>query len=250
MNDVNALQKLGFRDREARILAELMKNMWMTVDEIANRTGIKRPHVYVILNDLQRRGFIVKSAERPSKYALNPDLELFKKLAVRKIEEINESIETLAKTLSSRRLKSGMAMYSDAQLFIKNLLDHLNRVSMRAWASVPTPLVLDINLPKLLRNLALKGIEVRLIIGDFDYFKNRHHDYRFLRYVEPLPPFILFFLDDTVYLGLIYNSRVVYGFIVYDEKLVKNLEKYFEHIWSEDYAKTLYRVKARYPKPY
>lgn len=56
MNLSKVLQGLGFRDVEARVYLAILELGEATASEIAKKTKLKRPSVYVILKDLIRQG--------------------------------------------------------------------------------------------------------------------------------------------------------------------------------------------------
>jgi predicted DNA-binding transcriptional regulator len=61
MNDIaDSLQKIGLSDKEAKIYLALLKFGEASVSDIAEEGGIKRPTAYLILDELRKKGLVIK----------------------------------------------------------------------------------------------------------------------------------------------------------------------------------------------
>ena len=56
MDIQEALRNFGLNDKEARVYVALLELGQTTAYAIAERSGLKRPTVYVILDDLRQKG--------------------------------------------------------------------------------------------------------------------------------------------------------------------------------------------------
>src|SRR3989344_1460789 len=60
MDIQEALRNFGLNDKEARVYVALLELGQTTAYAIAERSGLKRPTVYVILDDLRQKGLVLK----------------------------------------------------------------------------------------------------------------------------------------------------------------------------------------------
>src|SRR3989338_5671808 len=58
MSPHTILNELGFSEHESRVYLALLEIGTGTVTEIAGKAGTKRPTTYLVLDELQRRGFV------------------------------------------------------------------------------------------------------------------------------------------------------------------------------------------------
>jgi predicted transcriptional regulator len=72
---LNSLQHLGLTEKEARVYVALLKFTEAPAGEIADEAGIKRPTTYVVLEDLRKKGLVIKlpHAKRTLFQAKTPD---------------------------------------------------------------------------------------------------------------------------------------------------------------------------------
>ena len=56
----DALKNLGLNDKEARAYAALLELGQTTAYAVAERSGLKRPTVYVVLDELRQKGLVLK----------------------------------------------------------------------------------------------------------------------------------------------------------------------------------------------
>ncbi|MCC7500743.1 TrmB family transcriptional regulator [Candidatus Nomurabacteria bacterium] len=59
-NQANTLQKLGLSDKESRVYLGLLTLGQGSANAVARAAGLKRPTTYVVLEDLRKRGLVLK----------------------------------------------------------------------------------------------------------------------------------------------------------------------------------------------
>ncbi len=59
-NQANTLQKLGLSDKESRVYLGILTLGQGSANAIARAAGLKRPTTYVVLEDLRKRGLVLK----------------------------------------------------------------------------------------------------------------------------------------------------------------------------------------------
>src|SRR3989344_7431553 len=60
MDIIEGLQNLGLNQKEARVYTNLLQSGEATAYTIAEISGLKRPTVYVVLDELRRKGLVLK----------------------------------------------------------------------------------------------------------------------------------------------------------------------------------------------
>lgn len=151
MNDIaDSLQKIGLSDKEAKIYLALLKFGEASVSDIAEEGGIKRPTAYLILDELRKKGLVIKIpyAKKIIFKAKSPD-ELYEQT----ISNINQFEKVLPKLRSiSPSKKNIKTLYFEGVDGIKEALfyrieDLKGTIDEGFWAkndgSVPGP-VMDI----------------------------------------------------------------------------------------------------------
>src|SRR3989338_2859882 len=78
MNLQETLQKVGLSEKEAKIYLALLELGQATVLELAKKSGIKRPTVYVVIEEMREKGYVAKAMRerRVCFTAKSPDLIL------------------------------------------------------------------------------------------------------------------------------------------------------------------------------
>ena len=60
MNSTKALQDMGLSEKESQVYVALLELGKANVARIAQQSNIKRPTVYVLLEDLRKKGLVLK----------------------------------------------------------------------------------------------------------------------------------------------------------------------------------------------
>jgi hypothetical protein len=78
MDSLQALRQIGMSDKEAQVYLALLQLGRATAYSVAVKTGLKRPTVYLILDDLARAGYAFEIPQTLKKmYAAKPPEEVF-----------------------------------------------------------------------------------------------------------------------------------------------------------------------------
>lgn len=129
------LTALGFSDKERRVYSTLIEVGKATPARLAAQTGIRRPTVYSVLDDLVARGYVVvDSTKKILLYSPTPPDELGKivKRARYELSKQEELVETLAQSLKSL---PGSRTYSVPKL---KFIEGTDEVEKYLYAQTPT----------------------------------------------------------------------------------------------------------------
>lgn len=245
---VSWLEHLGLSRREAEILSFLLTRGGATVGEISEELGIARPHVYTTLKSLWRRGFVAKTGGRPAYYTAAPSMDVLK----HKVEEKAQWDERMLRIIENLTAKSGLPertlLIEGANAFLTHLLRDIKRARTYVWVVTPRLSTLGSGALQSIIDARSRGCETRVATGDFSFFRRYSMAPSFARYIEPPPPFVLALVDNTAYFAPAMDNVLSGGLVSRDEITVRHYKTYFEHIWVEDYARTLYKVRIRSPR--
>ncbi len=241
------LINLGFNSREAKILFLLAKNKPMTAGEIANNLNIPKPHVYSTLQELLKKGLIEQVNERPKKYT---NLEFSYKLdnILKEREKVNKHMLKKISNLSLNEI-SGSIIIQNRKIFTIEFLKTLKRAKIRIWLVTPTFSVVENDIERELSKVKNR-VDVRIAISDIRYLRTFTESPSFIRYIQPPPPFIFSIVDDTLFFTPLLEHSTYLGFISTKNEIVSMYATYFDHIWKDDYVRTLYRLRMTTPKEY
>ena len=235
------LERRGFSEREARVLAYLLARGSSTVAEISRALEMPRPHIYDVLDRLLRKGLVAKVGRRPAVYTAWDAVEEISRM----VEEEHMEDRRVLETLRARSLEES----GTTTVFygFKALARRFSRVITSAhsmlWLLDP---------PALLTHPLMHSpfnVDLRIVVGDLEFVKNFDELPACIRYVKPLPPLIIALNDTRGLVAILLGGEVHAGVEVAGERL-EELREYFEHVWSECYAATVRRMRARYMKGY
>ncbi|RLE85810.1 MAG: hypothetical protein DRJ41_00460 [Thermoprotei archaeon] len=244
----NWLKSLGFTERESQIIYFLMENGSSSVSEIVKGTGIARPHVYTTLKTLSLRGLVSKSQDRPAKYALSGIVGYLKERVSRQLE-VNKRMLKVIETFLPKE-QGVTRIHEERKSFLESLMYSLENSQIKFWTVIPYTYVIEELSVKRILSIRSKGIEVRVATSEVDLLKKFLEAPSFVRLIEPPPPFFLAIVDNRVFLSPIIRDKLTYGIESDEENVVKNFERYFNHIWSDDYIVTLNKLRMTTPKEY
>lgn len=138
MNDViKSLSHIGLSDKEAKVYLALLKFGEASASDIADEAGIKRPTTYVILDELRKKGLVIKipHAKKSLFQAKTPD-ELYEQT----VSNINQFEKVLPKLRSINPSKKNIkTLYFEGIDGVKEALfyrldDLKNTVNDGFWA--------------------------------------------------------------------------------------------------------------------
>jgi sugar-specific transcriptional regulator TrmB len=134
----NELQQYGLSDQEALLYVALVKKS-STASDVAEKTGIQRTRIYEIARELEAKGFIEMSLERPVIFrAVNPEsvLKKLKSDYEKKIHELNskgQEIVDILKKMPSEEEDNGRIWSINGE---SNIISKFNEMCKNAEGGV------------------------------------------------------------------------------------------------------------------
>lgn len=144
----DSLQKIGLTDKEAKVYLSLLKFGEAAVSDVAAEAGIKRPTTYLILDELRKKGLVIKIpyAKKTIFKAKTPD-DLYEQT----VSNINQFERVLPKLRAITPSKQGIkTLYYEGIEGIKDALSYRideikNTVDEGFWAKndggIPAPVI-------------------------------------------------------------------------------------------------------------
>lgn len=240
------LISLGFSSNEASILLLLSERGALTVSEISKELRIAQPHVYTSLQELFEKGLVEKIGSRPARYC---NLNFVSKLdeIIKQRKKYAEKMLNHIRSLSSQSFKRTI-FFRNKEIFKGELLKALKSANHRVWIVIPAFSLIGDNIEKELMKIKNK-VDTRIAISDIRYFRTLGESPSFIRYIQPSPPFILVIIDNRLFFAPIMGNMYL-GISMDNPDLLLLYSNYFDHIWRDDYVRTLYRLRMTTPKEY
>jgi sugar-specific transcriptional regulator TrmB len=109
--DVSILKELGISVTQAKIYLALARARTLNAQEISKLSGVARPHVYQVLDDLLEQGLITQIIDQPERYQAIPISECVSALMRRRIiktAELEEKTILLEKKYRTLPIMQGI----------------------------------------------------------------------------------------------------------------------------------------------
>ena len=241
-NDIiDMLLHIGLRKEEAKAYVAILTLGVANATEIAKIARIPRSHIYEVLNSLFERGLIRLISGSPKRYAItDPNISL-KPLIKRIKMTLDAAYDKIYRLANSNEVPNkGIMILTDSNLlsYLKDELSHAESVKIAD----------NIGLIKLLNinELFNRKVQIKIVTGlDESAFNTslNYNDEIEIRYSYLILPLSLVIIEDKViYLIHDYNHYLLGIRMVGD---IAPYLQYFEHVWSDHYAKILRRARAR-----
>ncbi len=94
-NIKEAMKSLGFTDYNVIILLTLLRDGEMDARVLSEKTKVPYSRIYEVLNDMIKKGILMKIDGRPSTYVANPPQEMLKNLKQRMNQDFQENSEVV-----------------------------------------------------------------------------------------------------------------------------------------------------------
>lgn len=241
------LMSLGFSRREALILSYIVNNGSATVGELSSTTGVARPHIYTIVGELVRKGYLVKVQGRPSRYLSYRLAERLQVLLEERYRKSREILQLLGEL--TNRLEEPTILYEHRAAFMRTLLEHIDSSRNILWIAIPSTDLIERGLRGISKARS-RSVDVRIATSDLNYVKRFLEMPSFVRYIQPPPPFLLALVDGVGFFSPILDGGLYVGVLTRDPALLARYREYFDHIWRDDYVRTLYKLRMTTPKEY
>jgi sugar-specific transcriptional regulator TrmB len=245
------LQQLGFTKKEIDIYLFLLKNGQASPSEISNKTKINRSTVYVIVQELLKKGIIKEDLASPTKTLVPlPPHELqnlYKvdekelELKRRKIHTVISELEKIAKEVKYTIPTINFIPEEEIEEYLKKRTPAWDESIMQydsTWWGFQDKTFLD-NFQNWIDwywNKADKKIKLKMLGNQSELEKNIKSKYkqREIRYYDKKHTFTSTIWINGDYVIIIHTKQSpMYLFEITDKDLANNLRQLFINIWNE-----------------
>lgn len=175
-NEGEALSKIGLSKNEIDIYLALLSYKELSSYEIAQKTGIYRPHVYDKLDVLMKKGLVSEVKKGKKKYFKAADPNNIVYFLEEQMQETNEKIENIRKILpkmnslfESLRERTNVEVYSgkrSIKIFLKDMIKTGENICGMGTEEENYRNYAPIEIQKYFEELKESGLSERIIIKD------------------------------------------------------------------------------------
>ncbi len=250
---VRKLKSLGLREREIPVYEALLKVEYAKASELSKVTGIHRPTVYALLDDLIDRGYVISSRGKVRYFSAVSPEAAFKKDMDRREEELTESKVALKELTSLYDQRKGSLNKTEGIEVMS--LNHVDIVF--EWLKATRRRLLSVHRsatprkgPLLEQSRELDAIEIELLSRNVEsrclysdaVLKDPYEFERMKKLVKegeqarshPDLPMILVIIDDDKAMFTLYVRKDAYTtYLVTDPSLIVMLIHSFERLWEQ-----------------
>lgn len=235
-----SLEKLGLNDKEAKVYLAALEMGKFSVLALSEKTGIKRPTCYLILDELIRKGLIstFPKAKKVIYVAEHPNGLL--KNAADSYALAKELMPELQDLMDTQSEKPGLKVYT-GQKGIQNIFDDILSEGKDFYQIVSvSDLVAAVGKEFLddwiLKRVAagMKSTAVRIKDGEMNFklYENTPDTPRVIRYAPDgfKMPYTVFIYEKKV--AFISTKKDLFGFIVESTDLSFSMKALFDVLWG------------------
>lgn len=241
MNEIlNALINAGLNPKEAEIYLTLLKMKMATAYKIAKDSSLKKPTVYVILESLRQKGFILKTpSKRGTTYtAKSPDE--FINIIEQKFTSVLNTLPLL-KSIFKESSNNINVFYYEGLKGLEDLcyykFDEMKDTEMVGFFAKPSSNFKEYEtiFTKWGKDLFKNNITIRGITPDHQYMKsqvqNNKEGYRNLKLVDPQKYSSTVSVDVSLNFVRIMDLKNLNGVIIENADLSKAIRQIFDMVW-------------------
>lgn len=239
MQIIEGLKNLGLNDKEARIYTHLLQSGQTTAYAIAELTGIKRPTVYVVLEELRIRGLVLKIPHAKKQLFMAKSAEemfLESEDRLNRAKSIIPQLMALTKSGDKPRtyLFEGVNGHKEALDIGVEEMEGKEILGFYSYAGSNAPQVAEINDEhfKKLKNL---GVNVRALVPDHE--TNTGVETRYSNLKIKKIPFDIYSTDNAIdvtddYVKIYSND--LQTVVIKNKKIAQMFKQIFEMVWSKN----------------
>ncbi len=254
MDILEALEKIGLKDKQAGVYLALLELGTASVESIAKKAGTKRPTTYLILDELQSRGLvsIVPRAKKTLYSAESPQL-ILSEIGHRE-ELLKRFMPNLLAVYNTRKEKPQVLLFEGKE-GVGQVYDKIfSSPEVQFFSTIRDVFVMFPEMSKLLSSLVnAKQIKIREILtqtpADLEYIGRTKQGEHYQSRLAPkkFPEF----LSDSAIFG---NSVAFFSFKpqvfavqIDSREISQSLRVLFDLAWlaAEPYEKVIHLAKGR-----
>lgn len=247
-NLLNFLKQVGFQGKQQQIIAYLLKTDSSTAGIIAKKTGLKRPAIYAILDDLINQGLVSKTVlNKVNHYSISSRESFCESLKYRLENNFTNSsnaISDLSKYLKNLPSSYNINQFSVSALnskedVLKLMLETLTQAQGFVAVFNPQVTITDDtyqNVKTFLSTTAAKNIPIKEIVVKGvraewyrKQIKNSKHLIKLIPANKKLVTDFIAFGDNLIIFNHIPGNE--YAILIKDKYLSQSFKAIFELLW-------------------
>lgn len=240
---LDILQKLGLTDKESRVYLSLLGLGQGSANAIARVSGLKRPTTYVVLEDLRKRGLVLKmpGAKKQMFSARSPE-ELVYEMK-KNLSEAEHALPELMSAYSSNtpRVRTihfeGLAGMREALWYRMDSLKDKEITAFYGSAQDAGPELVSL-FHEWNKKIATQGTRIRSIVPDdasLKKFREQDTQYGFLpKILSPALYTSRVSIDITDSFVRILMFQELQATIIENPKVARALREIFEMVWNKE----------------
>ncbi len=242
MNEIlKTLVDAGLNQKEAEIYLTLLKMKSATAYKIAKASSLKKPTVYVVLETLRQKGFILKTpSKRGTTYtAKSPDE--FINIVEQKFNSVLNTLPLL-KSIFKESANNINVFYFEGLKGLEELcyykFDEMKNQEMVGFFAKPSNNFKEYGdmFTKWEKDLFKNNVTIRGITPDHQYMKGRvqknQNNYRNLKFVNPEKYSSTVSIDVSLDFVRIMDLKNINGVVIENADLAKAIRQIFDMVWS------------------
>jgi len=240
INQALILQKLGLTDKESRVYLALLAVGQSSANAIARAAGLKRPTTYVVLEDLRKRGLVLKmpGSQKQMFSAISPQELVYEmKKNVTEAEHLLPELMNIYSNSTSRvRTVQFEGVEGIRQLMEYGLKEMEGGELVAFWAiAANVPRELSDYFPEWAEKLKQRHITMRGIVPHHASLESyRQADKKYGRDIK-IVPFEQFSsevaIDTSKNFVRIHDYKNLQGVVIENADIAKTVREIFEMVW-------------------
>ncbi len=223
---VEELKKLGLSTYEARVYVTLIQRGESTAGDLSSAADVPRPRIYDILEKLEKRGFVVSTVGRPTRFKAVPPSRALQSLIEEKkkeLEEMKARISEVAAKLErlgrEEETEGGVWVLRNPSLSRSKLFEVISSATREVVVSLHNHLLSSYGdiIQRAIEDAVTRGVDVKVLLP-----KNLNLSFEGATVIkrEFAPPLIL--ADDKILVPLDDESKIL---LMENENIAKSFRK-------------------------
>lgn len=237
------LQKFGLNEKEAKVYLATLQLGSGTILEIAKKAELKRPTVYLILDDLRNKGLITEIPKEKKRLFLAENPEKIKDLIKQKEKAFNDILPLLSAISNVNKEKPQVTFYEGVEAIINNIYKETWNINEEVLFYAQIKDMLE-NFPEVLQNFeksikAGKVKKARELISDIPEdieYAHKFKDNYPAHQVRVVPKGYQFFnTDNIIYrnkLAIISLKKNIFAVVIESKDIADTYHKLFNLAWQ------------------
>ena len=240
MNKLDALQQIGLSEKEAQVYVALLGLETAVVTDIAHASRLKRPTVYVILEELRKKGLILKVPHPKKSLYTAQDPDTYFNNSLDRVKHAYAALSEL-KAIQKKENKISIKYFEgeqgieDALFYRKEELAHSEIVGFFAKGVTLTPRLFEIS-HKWRSAMKQAGVTVRAIAPRHESLEEFRATDTVVQQLFKQVPLESYSSDVSIHATDLFVCIIMFGaqqaIVIENKAVVMTVKQIFEMTWK------------------